>query len=255
MTTSTTSKSKKFVTILSIVFWLVVWQLLTIVIKEEILIVSPFDVVVRLFELMQTRVFYSSIIHSLLKIICGFILSFITGIILAIIAYKYKWFEILLSPLILMMKTVPVASFIILVLLFVHSSYLSIVISFIMVLPLIYTSVLEGIRNIDNGLKDMCDVFRLSKYKRIRFVYMSEVMPYLLSATHVSLGLCWKSGIAAEVIGTPVNSIGEKLYQAKIYFDTSDLFAWTFVIVLLSICFQKVFLVWLDRIVKKLEEV
>lgn len=253
--TSTTFKNKKLCTILAVLFWLLLWQGLAMAIQEEILIVSPFAVLKRLFALAQTRVFYSSIYHSLLKIMAGFCLSFVSGVLLAVIAHRIPFVEIILEPLILLMKSVPVASFIILVLLFVHSSKLSIVISFIMVLPIIYTGVLEGIENIDPGLKDMCDVFQLSNYKRIRFVYLFEVMPYLLSATKVSLGLCWKSGIAAEVIGTPVNSIGEKLYQAKIYFDTSDLFAWTLVIIMLSLCFQKIFLLWLDRLVKKMEEV
>ena len=99
----------------------------------------------------------------------------------------------------------------------------------------------------------MATVFRVSKIKKIRYIYISEVAPYLRAACSISLGLCWKSGIAAEVIGMPANSIGEKLYTAKIYLNTPDLFAWTIVIIIISICFQKGFLVLIDYLLKRLE--
>ncbi|MGL5245152.1 MAG: ABC transporter permease, partial [Sarcina sp.] len=164
-----------------------------------------------------------------------------------------KNFKILIEPLILTIQAIPVASFIILCLIWVSSKNLSILISFLMVLPVVYRNILDGIKSIPRELNDMAKVFKVSKLKNIRYIYLSQVAPYLRAACSVSLGLCWKAGIAAEVIGMPANSIGEKLYEAKIYLNTPDLFAWTIVIIIISICFQKGFLAIIDYVLGRLE--
>ena len=67
----------------------------------------------------------------------------------------------------------------------------------------------------------------------------------------MALGICWKSGVAAEVIGLPDGSIGDALYRAKITLSTGELFAWTFVIILLSAGFEKLLLALLDKAVAR----
>ncbi|MDE6364806.1 MAG: ABC transporter permease subunit, partial [Lachnospiraceae bacterium] len=122
------------------------------------------------------------------------------------------------------------------------SRNLSILISFLMVLPIIYTNVLGGIRNVDRQLLEMAQVFRISRLRVVRYIYLPQIMPFFYSACRISLGLSWKAGAAAEVIGMPRGSIGERLQQAKIYLDTPDLFAWTIVVVALSLGCEKLVL-------------
>ena len=159
----------------------------------------------------------------------------------------------LLAPAMAAVKATPVASFIILVLIWVPSRNLSVVISFLMVLPVIYTNVLNGIQDTDGQLLEMAGVFRVSRWKRIRYIYLSSVLPFFRAGCSLGLGLCWKAGVAAEVIGIPQGSIGEKLYEAKVYLETPHLFAWTVVIIILSILFEKVFLFLTDLFVRKVE--
>ena len=123
----------------------------------------------------------------------------------------------------------------------------------LMVLPVVYTNVLEGIRAADRKLLEMAQVFSLTPAKIIRYIYLPQILPYFQAACGTALGLCWKSGIAAEVIGIPSGSIGERLQQAKVYLDTPDLFAWTLVIVLLSLSFEKLFLFLLKKLALRLE--
>ena len=152
-----------------------------------------------------------------------------------------------------MIKSVPVASFIILCLIWLSSGSLSVFISFLMVLPIVYTNMLQGIQSTDSKLLDMAHVFRMSWFRKLRYIYIPHLKPYLMSACSVSIGLAWKAGIAAEVIGIPDGSIGEKLYEAKVYLDSADLFAWTFVIVFVSVIFEKLFLRALKWAYKRLE--
>ncbi len=239
----------------AVLLWVGVWQASSMALGQEILLVSPVSVLLRMGELAMTWDFWRSIVFSLMRIGGGFILAVGVGCVLAALAAGFKRAEELLAPLMLAIKAIPVASFIILVLIWVSSKNLSILISFLMVLPVIYTNVLGGIRSTDDKLLEMARVFNIPVLKRVRYIYVSQVLPYFRSACSVALGLCWKSGIAAEVIGIPKGSVGEKLYNAKIYLDTPDLFAWTIVIVLISLAFERLFLAVMNRGVSRLERI
>lgn len=220
---------------------------------QEILLVSPISVIVRLFSLMTTLPFWESIWFSFIRICSGFLAAVIAGTLLAALSVRFRRISELLAPLMLAVKAIPVASFIILVLIWIPSRNLSVFISFLMVLPVIYTNVLDGIRSANADLLEMARVFSIPVWRKIRYIYIFQVFPFFRSACTISLGLCWKSGIAAEVIGIPDGSIGENLYQAKIYLNTPDLFAWTLVIVLISLGFEKLFLFLLDLGCSRLE--
>ena len=148
-------------------------------------------------------------------------------------------------------KAVPVASFIILALVWLNSRSLSLFISALMVFPPVYLNVLEGIRRTDGQLLEMARVFRVPFSRRLRYIYLPQIMPYFRTAVSLGLGLCWKAGAAAEVIGLPAGSVGERLYTAKVYFQTPDLFAWTVTIVAVSVLFERLFLFLTDRAARK----
>lgn len=233
--------------ILYLIFWILLWHLTSIILNQEILLVSPFIVLKRLFILFQDQDFYYSIFLSLSRIFIGFFIALISSIICSIISYKNKEFKSFLSPLIFTIKSTPVASIVILILIWVSSKYLSIVISFLMVFPIFYENILMGLTNTNKELLEMAKVFNISIYSRIKYIYSSEVLPYFKSAFKLAIGMSFKSGIAAEVIGLPKYSIGENLYNSKIYFDTANLFSWTIVIIVLSIIFEKFFVYIINK--------
>lgn len=239
------TENKKYIgiRILAVLFWIAVWQIASMWLGQEILLASPVSVIRRLFELIFTGDFWHSAGFSFGRIVLGFSMALILGILLAVLAFLSRTVEILVNPVLTAVKSTPVASFIILCLIWIPSRNLSVFISFLMVLPVIYTNILEGIRQTDRQILEMAKVFQVSMGRQIRYIYVSQILPYFVSACRLSLGMCWKAGVAAEVIGVPKGSIGEKLYNAKIYLETPDLFAWTIVI---SFVFEKCFL-WLVR--------
>ena len=244
---------KRNLSLWAVLFWLLVWQAGSMALHSDILLVSPLRVLQTLLALIQTTRFWSSLLGSMGRILGGFLLAAALGTLLAALAARFKRVEELLAPLVLAMKTVPVASFIILVLLWFSGKNLSVIISMLMVFPVIYMNVLEGIRSADEKLLEMAQVFRLSVGKKLLYIYLPAVAPFFVSACSVSLGLCWKSGIAAEVIGTPDGSIGAVFYQAKIFLQTSELLAWTVVVVAVSVAFEKLFMFLLRLVLKKLK--
>ncbi len=214
--------------------------------NQPLLLVSPLETLVRLASLVQEAAFWQSIAYTVGKIMLGFALSCVLGIALAALAYRFLPVRRLLAPLTAAIKAVPVASFVILALLWVSSKNLSILISIMIGFPVIYLNTLNGLDSMDRKLIQMAQVFRVPVYKQIGVVYFNQVLPFLRTGLNVSVGLCWKSGVAAEVIGIPSGSIGQKLYNAKVYLETADLFCWTLVIVLLSVACEKLLMALLN---------
>ena len=226
------------VRLVCVAFWLAAWEVAARAIDARIILVGPLEVLARLVELAGTGEFWASVGVSLGRIGAGYVAAVAAGTALAALASRVPVVRELLAPLMGAMKAVPVASFVILVLLWVSSRYLSVVIALVMALPVVYTNVLEGIRQTDPRLLEMCDVFHVRGWDRVRLVYASQVLPYFRAAVTLALGLSWKAGIAAEVIGLPDFTIGEHLYDAKVYLDTPDLFAWTVAIVVVSVALE-----------------
>ncbi|MDD6058296.1 MAG: ABC transporter permease subunit [Clostridiales bacterium] len=243
----------KKIRIWAALFWVLIWQIGSMALGQEILLVSPVRVLVRLGQLVCEPAFWHSILFSSLRIGAGFFSAVFFGVLLAILSSRFQAVKELLAPAMLAIKTIPVASFIILALIWISSRNLAVFISFLMVLPVVYTNTLNGIEDIPEEIVEMAEVFAIPPGRRMRYLYVPQVMPYFRSGCEIALGLCWKSGIAAEVIGMPSGSIGAMLQQAKVYLDTPDLFAWTLVIVLISVTFEKLFLFLLQRGSRMLE--
>jgi len=241
-------KNNKFHIFFSILFWLAFWQIASLLVAKKILLVSPVDTIKRLFELSLTLNFWTVVANSLSKIGLGFLFACLVGAALAVIASGGKFLYSLIKLPLNVINATPIVSFIILALLWIKARNLSMFISFIMVLPMIFFSVRTGILNVDKNLKEMATVFRLTAYKKARFIYVPSVMPYFITAASNAVGFAWKSGVAAEIVGLQRYSVGLELYQAKLYLETADVFAWTLVVIVLSLITEKGFKKLLRRL-------
>lgn len=233
---------KSFRSFIIILIWIALWQAAAAAIHNTIIFVGPWETLQALAVQIFTRDFWQTILSSLLRISLGFFSAFFLGILLGSAAGHFSLLQEFLEPVTGLLQSVPVASFVILALIWIGSKNLSVLITFLVVFPVIYRNVLEGIRQTDRKLLEMAHVYHLRFWKRILYLYRPALMPYLQAACRIALGMAWKSGVAAEVIGVPAHSIGEKLYMAKIYLSTAELFAWTFVIIIVSRLFEKLFL-------------
>lgn len=240
---------KKIVlTITAICFWLFVWHFLSLKINSSIFLPSPEATYKALIRIGKRAGFWQTIFNTFSKIAKGFLLALIAGTFSAIISSFVKIIDVLVSPFMRLLKTVPVASFIILALLWVKSDELSVLISFVMVTPVVYINILQSFDNVDNNLLEMADIFDVGLLRRLRFIYVPALVSGFMSACKIGLGFCFKAGIAAEIIGLPFQSIGSELYKSKLYLMTDELFAWTVVIVLMSVFFEGVCIYLLNKL-------
>lgn len=239
MRSTTTPASKKSVRLWAVCFWLAVWQLAGLWVGQEFLLATPLASLRALARLIMQPDFWGTIAFSLSRIAAGFLLAAVLAAALGTAAARCCRLGELLSPLLAAVKATPVASFIIVALIWVPSRNLSVLISFLMVFPVLYLCIREAVESLDGELREMADIFRVPPLRRLRYLYLPEILPRFRAAASAALGLCWKAGVAAEVIGIPTGSLGERLYEAKIYLNTPELFAWTAVIVALSAVMER----------------
>lgn len=224
----------------SFFFWIFIWEIIYIIVNNEILIVSPLEVLLRLKVLVLEKTFWEIILLSLLRIMGGFIIGIFIGSILCILQSKFLLIKYIISPVISILRASPVISFIIILLVFVRSQYLPTLISFIIVLPIVFTNLNEGILKIDKKLIEMSNVYKIKPFYKLVKIYIPSIIPYFRSACINSIGFSFKAGISAEVIANTKMSIGGELYNSRIYMDTLDLFSWTVVIIIISMIIEQI---------------
>ena len=205
--------------------WLVIWQIASSVTGLAFLLPGPVTVFLVLGKALCTRAFYRVVFHSFIKISAGFLAALLAGLVLGSIAAVKKGVQSFLEPLVLLMKALPVAAFIIVMLIWFGSQNAAVTIGFMVVFPMVYQAVAA--------------VFELSPVKKVRYIYVPQIMPFLNAAVKTAAGMCWKAGVSAEVIGLVKNSIVEELYYAKLYLMMPELFAWSITIMCISFLFEK----------------
>lgn len=220
--------------------WTGVWVLAFFAVGEPLLLPAPWTVCGSLARLVITAEFWRVTAGSLLRILMGFLLGLVSGAVLAAVAAACPTLKAAIALPMNIIKATPVASFVILALLFIKGQGFSTFIAFLMVLPLSWSNILQGIENVDKNLLEMARVYRFTLRDTLRYIYVPSIFPYLISAAQVGMGFSWKAGIAGEVIAIPAGTIGTQLYNAKIHLNTADLFAWTVVIILLSILLERI---------------
>ncbi len=234
-------------TIIAAVFWIGVWALAARAVNKELLIPSPLVVLSRVGGLVTGKTFWIKTGVSLLRVFGGFFVGCFSGALLAVLSSVSKMADAIITPFIRIIRSTPVTSFIILVMLWLSYTYVPVFISGLLVTPIMYMNLREGINETDTQLLEVAKIFRFGRLKTVRIVYIPSVKPYFVSAAVTSLGLAWKAGIASEVLCLPTNSVGREIYYSKLYLETPDLFAWTVVVVVFSFFFEKLF----EKVVKK----
>lgn len=228
--------------------YLLVWEAAALFVGKELLLPSPFATISRLFILLGKGESWALAGLTLLRIMGGYALGVVSGVLLAVLTAKSRFADELLKPLRGVVKATPVTSFILLALLWLRSNAVPLFISFLMVLPMVWADTADAILHTDPRLVEMGRAYGLSCAKIVRRIYAPSVLPQFLAACSTALGFAWKSGVAAEIIALPQRSIGYQLYESKLRIETVDLFAWTLLVILLSMALEALLVYGMRRI-------
>ncbi len=222
----------------AIVFWLLIWHIVSTTVSLQIVLPTPMSVLNKLLELATTKKFWTAIYFSFVKIIAGIGIGIILALIISALTAKVKTFNAIFSVPLNVIKSTPVASFIIMALVWIKSGYIATFVTAVMVLPIVWANMHEGIISVVKKSIEVgkCYNFTLKKY--LKYIYFPHLRPFFISSLTSAAGLGWKAGIAAEVIASPKDAIGAYLNDAKVYLETEEMFAWTVAIIVLSALIQ-----------------
>ncbi len=230
---------QKSVLIISVFsFWIGVWAIASYFVSDSYILPSPLDTVKALFTLISEPYFFKVVGSSILRVLLGLIIGFAIGILLGRISHVSNILKSFISPIITVIKAIPVAAIIIILWVTLVGSKLTVFIGVMMVVPIIYQNTLEGLDSVNKNLLEISDIFELTFIKRLRLLILPSLFSYIFPALITSVGLAFKSQIAAEIIAYTNNSIGQYIYDAKFNFMTSEVFAWTIIIVAFSILIE-----------------
>ena len=233
-----------------VLIWLVIWQVLSLVVNNVVLLSGPIDTFKALITLGSEPSFYLSIGITAGKILMGFLIGMLSGTVLSILSYKINLVKDFLSPFVSVIKSIPIVSFIIIALIWAGSSYVTVIVSAIISFPIFYKNLLEGLLVTDSKLLELAFVYQMKPAKKLKYIYIPSVSSHVRSAVSLAIGMAFRGGITAEVVGQPLRSIGNGLYLSKINLATSDMLAWTFASVLCAFIIEKLISYLVKRVFK-----
>lgn len=236
------SREGKISALPALLFWTAVWWLAAEQFGNPLLLPAPWQVLKCLWELAGTAGFWQTVALSIGRILLGVVTAAALGAALAALTAASRLAQVLIAPAMTAMQATPVASFTILVLIWLDRDWVPVFICGMMVLPVVFSGVSTGIRTVDVQLLEMAQVYQLPRMRILRRIYLPSLLPFFRAACTSALGLGWKAGIAAEVLTVPRTSIGRMIAESKSYLLTEELFAWTLTVIVLSLLLQRIML-------------
>lgn len=227
-------------------FWLAAWVFVASLVAQPLILPGPGAVVMSLLRLVCDAGTWVILVGSGARILGGLALAVACGGVLAGVAARSRVFARLVAPALSFVKATPVACVVVLLLIWLGSARVSIAAVFLMALPGVYFSLVEGLAQVDKPLEQMFRLHGVRGWRLFCAHTWREVLPFVLSCAQAVIGMSWKAGVAAELIGMAVGTVGERIYQAKLLIETADLLAWTVLVVAASWACERV-LVWLLR--------
>lgn len=239
--------NKKIKKILILLFWIVIWAAIAAIIANNIVLAGPIDVITSLCQMAFSISFWVTIGLSLLRITIGFLIASFIGCGIAFLSYKFKLFHDFINPLIQLMKSAPIVCFIVLLLLWVGTNFVDIITIIITVTPVYFFAIYEACQNRDINIINMLKVYKVNGPTSWRIFEWPNALPYFNQATKTGIGLAWKSGVTAQMIGAVRYTIGEGVFNSKLYLDSAQLLVWMFIVILLGWVCEKIIILLINK--------
>ena len=220
-----------------IAVYVLIWQLLSMIFDSSLLLPTPKETLTAILRILETSSGWLSIGATVLRILLGFLLGCACGVLRAVLTAHSKVLAWLLRPLRTIVKTTPITSFALILLIALVSGLVPVAVSAIVVTPMIWRTTEESILGLDDKLAEMGKVF-LSPWKQLRYVSLPQILPQFFATASTALGFAWKAVITAEILALPKRGIGNQMYLDKVYLDTPDLFAWTLLVIVCSVSIE-----------------
>lgn len=221
------------------IFWIGLWQLVYLAVGRDFVVPSPLSVLSAFVQLTCTQSFYANVAATMLRVLCGIVLSFGAGLLTAVVSYFFPILREVLKLPVNVLKATPVMAVVLFAILWLTAGLVPVFVCFLVCYPICYTNLLSGMDRLESEYLELCKIYAVRRRDQLWGMYLPGIVPEIQSALSLSTGLAWKSVVAAEVLAVAPYSMGYHLMLAKSYLETDQLFAWTGGIILFSILFER----------------
>jgi NitT/TauT family transport system permease protein len=197
-------------------------------------------------EIVVSETGWRSIGMTVLRILCGYFSGCAVGVALAVLTSHFHVLDWLLKPMRSLIKTTPITSFALILLVSVVSGVVPVIVAMIVVIPMIWQTTEEAIGNRSEQLAEMAKIY-LTPWKKLRYVSLPQILPTFFASASTALGFAWKAVITAEILALPKLGIGRQMQFHKIHIETPELFAWTLLVIILSVLLEHAFGILLKK--------
>ncbi|MDD4107453.1 MAG: ABC transporter permease subunit [Prolixibacteraceae bacterium] len=231
---------KHYIGFASVISILIVWKIMALYFDSDFVVPQPEDTFFTVVELFGSAGFLKAAGSTVIRGITGFVISAVLGIGVGIIAGINSGFNAFINPILIMIRSTPVISLILLALIWFSSGMVPVFIAMLTMFPFICTNVVDGIRSVDKGLVEMARFYNVGKHKIITGVYIPAIMPFIISGASSAMGIGWRAIIIGEVLSQPRYGIGTTMQAAQTFLNVDEVIAWTIIAVLISYIFEKI---------------
>lgn len=231
---------KKFATgALSVGLLLLLWQVLAWSVGKPELIPTVPRLVSAFIELAGSEHFLRSVGATVIRGMAGMVLSLVAAAGVAVLLSRRAWAEELFRPLFVLMRSVPVISFILLALIFLRPEGIPLLIGFLTMFPLLCENLTKGLKHLRPEAEVLARTFRLRRVNYYTQVLYPQLQPFLFSGLASAAGFGWRAIIMGEVLSQCAFGIGSEMKRAQVFIDVPSLLGWTVVAVAISFAFDK----------------
>lgn len=240
-------------TIFALIVILSIWEITALIVNDSFFMPDVIETFKSLVNILTSGTFFKVISIAFYRVFSGLVIGIIAGVVLATLCYKFDILNTILSPIISIMKSTPVACIIVLLWIRLNYTEIAIFVVVLMVLPIVWQNVFDGFKAINSSLIEVTRVFEFTNIQKLKVLIIPSILSYLLPAIITSVGLAWKAEIAAEIMTN--SNIGKLIYNFKtVSYDTASIFAWTVIIVVFSIAFESITKRFLGRLANEFKD-
>ena len=229
----------KIVVAASVALMLLLWEFASIRIGSQQIMPGPLETLRAAAGLLVEPGFLIIVGSTLLRGIAGFVIASALGIVLGVLGGINKGFEAFMTPWVVVMRSTPVVAFVLLALIWFSQST-AVFIGIITMFPMVFTNIVEGMRNVDGDLVEMARFYKVRRSDIIMKVYLPSILPYMISGLSSASGIGWRAIIIGEVLSQPRYGIGGSMQLAQMQMNVDVLIAWTFIAVIIGFAFEKI---------------
>jgi NitT/TauT family transport system permease protein len=229
---------KYFYQILAILFILLAWKFTSMGIKNGLILPAPEKTLLDFIRLISSTDFYIALGSTLLRGFFGFIIAFLMAALIGIPAGIIKSVRDFFNPVIVLLRSTPVITFILLALIWFGPDNVPVFIAILTMFPLLCKGFINGIENTDRELVEMANVYKVKRKRILSALYLPSLLPFLFNGMSNALGFGWRAVIIGEVLSQPRWGLGTEMQVAQTYLLVSKLICWSIVAVTIAFIFE-----------------